>query len=65
MIYSFERLSVPSSTQYDGVVNYRFTNNADKLVYHPTNNPLGIVKARVAASELSAKNLEFKKSLAM
>jgi len=62
-IRGFEILSVSSGTQYDGVVNYRFTKNRDKLIYHPTNNPLGISRAKIAQTDLLGKNLEFKKSL--
>lgn len=62
-IRGFEILSVSSGTQYDGVINYRFTQNPEKLVYHSTNNPLGIVKSHIAKTDLLAKNLEFKKSL--
>jgi hypothetical protein len=62
-IRGFEILSVSSGAQYDGVVNYRFTRNPEKLFYHPENNPLGIPKAHIAKTDLLSKNLEFKKSL--
>lgn len=63
LIRGYEILSVSSGSQYDGVVNYRFTRNPDKLLYHPTNNPLGITKAHIAKTDLLSKNLEFKRSL--
>jgi len=63
MIRGFEILSVSSGAQYDGVVNYRFTKNPEKLLYHPANNPLGIPKANISKTDLLIKNLEFKKSL--
>jgi len=63
IIRGYEILSVSSGAQYDGVINYRFTKNPDRLIYHPTNNPLGIVKNNIAKSDLLAKNLEFKRSL--
>jgi hypothetical protein len=59
----FEILSVSSFSQYDGVVNYKFTKNPEKLIYHAINNPLGIPKARLAKTDLIGKNLEFKRSL--
>lgn len=62
-IRGFEILSVSSGSQYDGVVNYRFTLNRDRLLYHPTNNPLGIPRTRIAKTDLLSKNLEFKRSL--
>lgn len=62
-IRGFEILSVSSGTQYDGVVNYRFTRNPEKLIYHATSNPLGITKPHIAKTDLLGKNLEFKKSL--
>lgn len=62
-IRGFEILSVSSGTQYDGVVNYRFAKNRDRLIYHQINNPLGISKARIPQADLLGKNLEFKKSL--
>lgn len=63
LIRGYEILSVSSGSQYDGVVNYRFTRNPGKLLYHPTNNPLGITKAHIAKTDLLSKNLEFKRSL--
>jgi hypothetical protein len=62
-IRGFEILSVSSGSQYDGVVNYRFTRNTEKLLYHPTSNPLGVTKTHIAKTDLLSKNLEFKKSL--
>jgi len=44
-IRGFEILSVSSGEQYDGVVNYIFTKNPDKLPFHATNNRLGIPKS--------------------
>ena len=63
IIRGFEVLSVSSGAQYDGVVNYRFTSDIDKLLYHPKDNPLGISKSHIAKTDLLFKNLEFKKSL--
>lgn len=62
-IRGFEILSVSSPAQYDGVVNYIFTKNHEKLVYHAASNPLGITKPHIAKTDLLGKNLEFKKSL--
>jgi hypothetical protein len=62
-IRGFEILSVSSGAQYDGVVNYRFTKNPDRLVHHPMNNRLGLIKSRIAKTDLLGKNLEFKMSL--
>jgi hypothetical protein len=62
-IRGFELLSVSSDAQYDGVVNYRFTKNKEKLIYHHKNNPLGITKPQIAVTDLLGKNLEFKISL--
>lgn len=63
IIMGFEILSVGSGTQYDGVVNYRYTKDAEKLAYNAKTNPLGIPKAHIAKKDLYGKNLEFKKSL--
>ncbi|MBM3175936.1 MAG: hypothetical protein FJZ93_09515 [Chloroflexi bacterium] len=62
-VRGFEILSVSSGSQYDGVVNYRFTRNPDRLLYHPQNNPLGVAKTHIPSADLLSKNLEFKKSL--
>lgn len=62
-IRGFEILSVSSGSQYDGVVNYRFTKDREKLIYNSTNNPLGMTKAHLGQRDLLGKNLEFKKSL--
>jgi len=63
-VRGFEILSVSSGSQYDGVVNYRFTRDREKLIYNPTTNPLGVPKASLSQKDLLGKNLEFKKSLA-
>lgn len=63
LIRGFEMLSVSGGAQYDGVVNYRFTRNPDRLIYDPKSNPLGVPKSQLAKSDLEAKNLEFKVSL--
>lgn len=62
-IKGFEFLSVSSGSQYDAVVNYCYTKDKEKLIYHPVNNCLGIPKAAVGKSDLIKKNLEFKVSL--
>lgn len=62
-IRGFEILSVSSPAQYDGIVNYKFTKNPDRLIYHATSNPLGITKSHIAKTDLLGKNLEFKRSL--
>ena len=52
-----------SGSQYDAVVNYRFTRDPTALVFDQRKNPLGVAKSNVAKQDLVGKNLEFKRSL--
>jgi hypothetical protein len=62
-IRGFEILSSSSGSQYDAVVNYKFTRDSAALVYEPQKNPLGVAKSNLAKQDLRGKNLEFKRSL--
>ena len=62
-IRGFEILSSSGGSQYDAVVNYKFTQNPQDLLHHAVQNSLGIPKSNLAKQDLYGKNLEFKKSL--
>ena len=62
-IIGFDILSLSQVSQYDAIVNYRFTENPSQLLFDPAKNPFGLAKANIGKHDWEGKNLEYKKSL--